>query len=100
MLTKHFCSGVDVMPCCFVLSGSVFFYGTMRLSEPIRSVRVIKKSLPSITVWHHKVRKRAQIRNYRLMTNGDREGLIFLSHHNANNGLFFLLTIQYPIFIP
>ena len=31
--------------------------------------------------------------------NGDPEGLIFLSHPHTNNGLFFLLTIKYSIFI-
>ena len=33
------------------------------------------------------------------MKNGDPEGLIFLSHPHTNNGLFFLLTIKYSIFI-
>ena len=33
------------------------------------------------------------------MTNGDREGHIFLSHPQIKNGLFFLLTIKYHIFI-
>ena len=28
----------------------------------------------------------------RVMTNGDREGQIFLSHPHTNNGSFFLLT--------
>ena len=31
------------------------------------------------------------------MTNGDPERRIFLSHPNANNGFFFLLTIEYSI---
>ena len=30
-----------------------------------------------------------------VMTNGDPEGLIFLSHLHTNNGLFFLLTIKF-----
>ena len=33
------------------------------------------------------------------MTNGDHEGRIFLSHPHTNNGLFFLLTTKYLIFI-
>ena len=32
-----------------------------------------------------------------MMTNGDREGQIFLSHPHTNNGLFFLLTTKYRI---
>ena len=31
------------------------------------------------------------------MTNGDREGRIFLSHPHTNNGFFFLLTTKYRI---
>ena len=34
--------------------------------------------------WHHEV--------WRVMTNGDPEGRIFLSYPHANNGFFFLLT--------
>ena len=32
-----------------------------------------------------------------MMTNGDREGWIFLSHPHMNNGFFFFLTIKYHI---
>ena len=32
-----------------------------------------------------------------MMTNGDPEGRIFLSHPHANNGSFFLLTTWYHI---
>ena len=32
-----------------------------------------------------------------MMTNGDSEGRIFLSHPHTNNGLFFLLTTKYLI---
>ena len=32
-----------------------------------------------------------------MMTNGDREGWIFLSHPLTNNELFFLLTTKYRI---
>ena len=44
----------------------------------------IEKSLPRITVWHHKA--------CRVMTNGDPEGRIFLSYSHPNNGFFYLLT--------
>ena len=49
----------------------------------------IEKSVPRITNWHHEA--------CRVMTNGDREGLIFLSHPHTNNGFFFLLTAKYLI---
>ena len=42
-----------------------------------------------ITDWHHKA--------CRVMTNGDREGGIFLSNPHTNNGFFFLLTTKYLI---
>ena len=51
----------------------------------------IEKSVPRITNWHHKTS--------RLMTNGDYEGGIFLSYPHTNNGLFFLHTIKYSIFV-
>ena len=44
----------------------------------------IEKSVPRITVWHHKA--------CRVMTNGDPDGLIFLSYPHTNNGFSFLLT--------
>ena len=34
-----------------------------------------------------------------VMTNGDREGRIFLSHPHKNNGFFFLHKIKYHTFI-
>ena len=49
----------------------------------------IEKSVPRITNWHHQA--------CRVMTNGDHEGQIFLSHPHKNNGLFFLLTTRYII---
>ena len=49
----------------------------------------IEKSVPRITDWHHEA--------CRVMTNGDHEGQIFLSHPHSNNGFFFLLTIKYCI---
>ena len=50
-----------------------------------------EKSAQRITVWHHKA--------CWVITNGDHEGQIFLSHPHTNNGLFFLHTIKYNIFI-
>ena len=47
----------------------------------------IEKSVPRITDWHHEA--------CRVMTNGDGEERIFLSHPHTNNGLFFSLTIKY-----
>ena len=44
----------------------------------------IEKSVPKIAVWHHVA--------YRVMTNGDPEGRIFLFYPHTNNGCFFLLT--------
>ena len=48
-----------------------------------------EKSVWRITVWHHEA--------CRVMTNGEHEGLIFLSHSHMNNGFFFLLTIKFRI---
>ena len=41
----------------------------------------IEKYVPRIAVWHHEA--------CRVMTNGDREVRIFLSHPQKNNGFFF-----------
>ena len=51
----------------------------------------IEKSVLRITDWHHEA--------CRVMTNGDQEGPIFLSHPPLNNGFFFLLTTSYLIYI-
>ena len=51
----------------------------------------IEKSVLRMTDWHLKAS--------RLMTKGDREWHIFLSHPHTNNGFFFLLTTKYFIFI-
>ena len=51
----------------------------------------IEKSVPRITVWHH--------RPCRVMTNGGCQEQIFLSHPHTNNRFFFLLTIKYHIFL-
>ena len=53
--------------------------------------RSIEKSVERIGFWHHKA--------CRVMTNGDCEGRIFLSHPNTNNGLFFFLTTKYRTLI-
>ena len=47
----------------------------------------IEQFVLRITEWHHEA--------CRVMTNGDREGRIFLSHPHTNNGLFFLLTAEH-----
>ena len=44
----------------------------------------IEKSVPRIAVWHHEA--------CRVMTNGDPEGLIFLSYPHTNTRFFFLHT--------
>ena len=49
----------------------------------------IEKSIWRIIDWHHEA--------WRVMTNGDREGQIFLSHPQTNIGFFFLLTTIYLI---
>ena len=49
----------------------------------------IEKSVPRITDWHHDA--------CRVMTNGDPDGRMFLSHAHRNNGFFFLVTTKYLI---
>ena len=49
----------------------------------------IEKSVPGFTICHHEA--------CRVMTNGDPEGQIFISHPHMINGFFFLLTIKYRI---
>ena len=49
----------------------------------------IEKSVPMITDWYKEA--------YQMITNGDHEGRIFLSHTHTNNGFFFLLTTIYRI---
>ena len=46
----------------------------------------IEKSGRSINSWH--------LEAYRVMTNGDHEGQIFLPHPHTNNGFFFLPTTK------
>ena len=43
----------------------------------------IEKSVPCITIWHYEA--------CRVMTNGDCERQIFLSHPQTNNGFFFFI---------
>ena len=50
-----------------------------------------KKSIPSVTNWHHKA--------CQVMVNNDREGWIFLYHPYTNNKFFFLFTIKFHIHI-
>ena len=67
--------------------------GAVHLSVVIRIYHEyegrIDKSVPRITGWHHEA--------CRVMTNGDHEGRLFLSHPHTNNGFFFLLTTKYLI---
>ena len=49
----------------------------------------IEKSVPRTTDWQHEA--------CQMMTNGDHEGWIFISHSHTNNRFFFFLTIKYRI---
>ena len=44
----------------------------------------IEKLVPRIAIWHHEA--------CRVMTNGDPEGQIFLSHPHVKNRFIYLLT--------
>ena len=64
--------------------------------DPDQTIRIyheceggIEKPVPRITNWHHEA--------CTVMTIGDREERIFLSHPHKNNGFFFLLTVKYLI---
>ena len=50
----------------------------------------IEKSVPRIAFWYHEA--------CQVMINGDPEGRIFLSYPHTNNGLFFLLTIDFFVY--
>ena len=86
-------SQIDVPPACGQNAAVRFnlSHGLLRVCEIIRIHHEyqggIEKSVPRITNWHHEA--------CQVMTNGYREGRIFLSHPNTNNGLFFLLTTKY-----
>ena len=49
----------------------------------------IEKSVPMINAWHHEA--------CWVMTNGDLQGRIFISHPHTNNGFFSLLNIKFRI---
>ena len=49
----------------------------------------IDKTILRIPDWHHEA--------CQVITSGDTEGRIFLSHPHKNNGFFFLLTTKYLI---
>ena len=51
----------------------------------------IEKSVPRITDWHHEA--------CRVMTIGDHEGWIFLSHPHMNNGLFSCPPLNITFYI-
>ena len=51
----------------------------------------IEKSVPRITDWH--------LEACRVMTIGNCEGRIFLSHPHTNYGFLFLFTTKYLIYI-
>ena len=51
----------------------------------------IEKSVPRITDWHHDA--------CRVMTIGDREGRIFLSHSRINNGYFSCSPLNTSFYI-
>ena len=61
---------------------SIFNSLHVGLQESIMCEGEREKSVPRITDWHHEA--------CRVMTNGDREGQIFLSHPHTNNGFLFL----------
>ena len=56
----------------------VFYSHTIRIYHECEGR--IEKSVTRITIWHHEA--------YRVMTNGDPEGRIFLSYPHTNNGFF------------
>ena len=71
------------------LSSIHTFLHILRISNECEDA--IEKSVQRIAVWHHGA--------CRLMTNDDRDGRIFLSHHHKNNELVFLPTTKYCILL-
>ena len=69
---------------CYAIHESPTGLKNIRVSLECKGV--IEKSVLRITVWHHEA--------CRVMTNGDREGQIFLSNPHMNNGFFFLHTTK------
>ena len=85
------CTAFPYVMCTF-FSTPIFEYSIV-VKHPTDHIRIhhecrggIAKSVPRITKWHHEAR--------RVMTNGDREGRIFLSHPHTNKGFIFLLTTK------
>ena len=76
-------------------SGSISLNSALSVAKSIRIYHEcegrIEKSAPRIAVWHHEA--------CQVMTNGDPEGLIFLSYPHTNNGFFFLLTTVFIYFL-
>ena len=64
-----------------------YFFNQIRIYHECESG--IEKCVSRITDSHLKA--------CRVMSNGDNEGRILLSHPQTNSGLFFLLTIKYLI---
>ena len=50
-----------------------------------------KKSFPRIAICNQEA--------CQVMTTSDHEGQIFLFHHHTNNGFFFLVNIEFRVFI-
>ena len=81
-------SDVYICTCIFPTVPRVCLWSVI-IAFPSHNIRIyhvcnggIEKSVPRITDWHHEA--------CRVMTNGDPEGRIFLSHPHTNNGFFFL----------
>ena len=88
---------------CILIDSIISFKSTAHIKQGCRftyfsvpNIRIhpaceggIEKFALRIAVWHHEA--------CRVMTNGDHEGRIFLSHPHTNNGFFFLLAIKYHI---
>ena len=68
--------------------GNIYNIKTIRIHHECEGG--IEKPIPAIIVWHKEA--------CQVMTNGDREGHIFLSHPHTKNKILFLLTSSYLIF--
>ena len=68
------------LPCCAALFICLDKARTIRIHHECEGG--IEKSVPRITDWHHEA--------CGVMTNGDCEGQIFLSHPHMNKRIFFL----------
>ena len=86
MLAKTFCLFNMYLYYHILHSVSKWFAGIREIiGIPDECEGGIEKFVQRITYCHHKA--------CWVMTNGDREGPIFLSHSHTNNGLVFLLPI-------